>query len=105
MVFLVPGFSSHQVNYGSAFCLHAGVSAVETLLKEQSKAVFSKAGLEMRVVASSGFSWVSGTLQPFQLRGTFSSSNVKVEIAADELPSMNWHALTEVRRALPSSSS
>lgn len=47
VVFLAPGFSSHQVNCGSAFCPGAGVSTVEALLKEQNKTVFTRAGLEM----------------------------------------------------------
>lgn len=51
------------------------VSTVKTLLKEQSKTVFSRTGLEMWVVVSSGFSWMSVTLQPFQWRGAFSSPN------------------------------
>lgn len=56
------------MNYGSAFCPRAGVSTVETLLKEQSKTVFSRADVKMWVVASGGFSWMSVTCSLFDGR-------------------------------------
>lgn len=82
-------------------CPGAGVSTVGTFLKEQNKAHFGRAGLEMWVVVSSGSSWMCFTLQPFQWRATFSSPNERLRQQQMNWLVLNWHILPEVRRAFP----